>query len=43
MTTETRDLVTCILCGAVLTYETRAIHLAWHARLNARLFTEAKK
>jgi hypothetical protein len=31
------DILSCTLCGALITYNTRPWHLKWHAKLNARM------
>jgi hypothetical protein len=37
------DLVACKLCYALTTREDRALHLDWHARLNARVLAFPNK
>ena len=34
---DLRDIIPCKLCMALITYDTRALHLEWHAKMNARL------
>lgn len=34
---DTRDLVDCVLCGALLDRDRRPLHIEWHAKIRARI------